>query len=89
MGRSEANAKPVNSTAQDDAPPQHRIHRSNEPLPGAHDDYQPSELPHPSESRFREEVATGEEGQSAFNPERPLDVQPTQTGMCGMSFPIW
>jgi hypothetical protein len=86
MGRSETNAKPANSTAQDDVAPQHRIHSPNEPLPG---DRQPSELPRPSESRFHEEVATGEEGQSAFNSERPLDVQPTQTGMCGMPFPIW
>jgi hypothetical protein len=81
MDRSEPNTKPANSTAQDDATPQHRVHSPNEPLPGAHDDRQQSKFSESGGSRFHEEVA-GEQGQNAFNSERPLDVRPTQTGGC-------
>ena len=84
MGRSETNTKPANGTTQDPLAPQHKVHSLNEPLL-ARDDLQPSELPRSGGSRFHEEVA-GEQGKNAFNSERPLDVKPTQAGVCGMSF---
>jgi hypothetical protein len=87
MNRSEANTKPANSTAQGDATPQHRVHSPNEPLPGARDDRQPSEFSQSDGSRFHEEVAD-EQGQNAFNSERPLDVRPTQIGRFEMPSPI-
>ncbi|KAH9003678.1 hypothetical protein EDB86DRAFT_2845944 [Lactarius hatsudake] len=40
---------------------------------------EPSES-HQTQSQYIEEVEPGAQGQNAFNSERPLDVQPTQSG---------
>jgi len=70
---------PVNIPPQVD-PPKHRIHGSDEPLPGSRTDRQPPEAQHPDTKPSQGEAAL--HGRNAFNSERPLNVQPTQAGKC-------
>ncbi|KAI9511228.1 hypothetical protein F5148DRAFT_1172763 [Russula earlei] len=63
---------------QVDAPPQHHLHRSDDPLPGRSSrEREPSpEEQHPQ----TQEPALHTQGRNAFNSERPLDVQPAPEG---------
>ena len=71
---------------QDDGPPRHRVHNSNEPLPGSHADQQPVEVQQLSDRNLSQEEAAlraqPAQGHKAFNSERPLDVHPTRAGRC-------
>jgi hypothetical protein len=75
---------------QDDGPPRHRVHSSNDPLPGSYPDQQPDEVQQRSDSiRSQEELAPRAPGHTnAYNSEpRPLDVHPTRrAGKCRCFF---
>lgn len=73
---------------QDDGPPRHRVHNSNEPLPGGHADQQSAEALQQRSDRDppQEEPALRLQGHNAFNSERPLDVHPSRAGRCRRLF---
>lgn len=75
-------AKLVN-VPQDDGPPRHHMHNSNDPLPGSHVDQEPAEVQQRSDKDLsQEEAALRAQGHNAFNSERPLDVHPVRAGKC-------
>jgi len=60
---------------------------SNPPqAPDGRTGQEPSKSQRLDQSQYVEEVDPGAQGQNAFNSERPLNVQPTQSGGCGGSF---
>ena len=77
----------LDNVPQDDGPPRHRVHNSNEPLPGSQLEQQPAEVQQRSDvTRSQEEAALRAPGHNAFNSERPLDVHPTRAGRCRYFF---
>lgn len=68
--------------------PEHHIHDSSEPLPGNRGanpavDYSAGAMDRTPSSVWNDAAPTGQshpEGRTAFNSERPLDVQPTAVG---------
>lgn len=74
----------LGNVPQGDGAPHHRVHNSNEPLPGSHADQQPAEVLQQRSDRdlSQEEAALRAQGRNAFNSERPLDVHPTRAGRC-------
>lgn len=75
------NSQPGNN-ARECTPPQHRVHDSNEPLPGSRTAKQQYEVRHSGENLSGQGIAltVHAQGQNACNSERPLDVQPTSEG---------
>ena len=84
MSGTPIDAKPGNvPQLEDDRSPRHRVHDSDEPLPGSHPDRQPAEVQQRSDKDLsQEEAVLRAQGHNAFNSERPLDVHPTQAGRC-------
>jgi hypothetical protein len=77
----------LDNVPRDDGPPRHRVHNSNEPLPGSHADKQPDEVQQRSDRNVSQEEPTlRTQGHTAFNSERPLDVNPTRAGRCRCPF---
>jgi hypothetical protein len=67
--------------------PEHHVHSSSDPLPGARGaqagavDYSPETIERLPASNLREEGAPATHGeQNAFNSERPMNVQPAPGG---------
>jgi hypothetical protein len=58
------------------------IVRNPPQAPSGRGDQEPSESQRLDQSRYVEEDEPGAQGQNAFNSERPLNVQPTQSGWC-------
>jgi hypothetical protein len=82
MSGSPLNAN-LGNVPRDDGHPHHRIHNSNEPLPGSHVDQQPAEVQQPFDRNLsQEEAAPRAQGHKALNSERPSDVHPTRAGKC-------
>jgi hypothetical protein len=78
----------LGNVLQDDGPPRHRVHNSDDPLPGSHVDQQPAEVQQLSDRNLpQEEAALRAQSHNAFNSERPLDVHPTRAGKCRCPFP--
>ena len=82
MSGSPLDAK-LGNVPRDDGPPRHRMHNSNEPLPGSRVDQQPAEVQQLSDRNLsQEEPGLRAQGHSALNSERPVDVHPTRAGKC-------
>jgi hypothetical protein len=77
----------LDNVPRDDGPPHHRVHNSNDPLPGSHAEQQPAEVKQRSDrDPSQEEPALRAQGHNAFNSERPLDVHPNRAGRCKCPF---